>query len=138
MWHFLRQAAFDVRERIESRFCDPEFHALLHCVYWSDVEAHIAEIGDISRRSHLPVIFLIHPLFENEPFARYRLLDLHHELAKLATTNGLIPLDGLDCFRGHSPDELRLHRQVVDPWHPNSAGHEILGRCVADTIARPQ
>jgi hypothetical protein len=95
--HFLRQVAFNVQEQVKGKSCDAEYHAFLHCVYWSEVEGHLAEIGQISRRSAVPVLFLIHPVFERAPFDQYSLAPLHRRLAELAARDGLLPLDGTDC-----------------------------------------
>jgi len=138
LFHFVRQELFWFHERIARISCGSEYHELLHCAYWNNIGDYFREIGALARAHSVPVLFLLSPVFEGSSFDRYTLKGLHQRLIELAAHDGLQPLDGLDCYRDHTPDELRLHREVFDPWHPNPKAHAILGKCLAAAISSGQ
>ena len=109
------------------RCCQNEFHEFLHCVYWDEVVENLSRIGKITRAHHVPVIFLIHPVFEKgKSFSSYSLTDLHHKLAAAAENQNLLTLDLLYPYSKYDPEELRQHpKGQYDPWHPNEKGHRV-------------
>ncbi|MBI5408260.1 MAG: SGNH/GDSL hydrolase family protein [Nitrospirae bacterium] len=128
--HFIAKRLFAKRERWIRKIknCDKEYHKRLHCVYWDQVELNIAKIGQVSKSNNIPVLFLIHPIFEEgKDFNTYTLTALHKKLTDIASKSGLITLDLLDAFKPYNPDEVKQHSSTwYDPWHPNAKGHMII------------
>jgi hypothetical protein len=109
--HALSKAMFRMREKIKSYKCEKEFHKFLHCAYRHQIEAHIRKIGDIAKKRHIPIIFLIHPIFEKgKTYAEYSLIPIHTMLNAMATSAGLIVWDLYEAFRG----TFQNRAQVVD------------------------
>lgn len=124
-----------MREKIKGKGCDKEYHKFLHRVYRDQVESYIDQLGQISMQHGIPVIFLIHPVFEKDKsFNSYSLVPLHNRLKDAALKAGLIPLDLLNAFRPYNPEDISLHSKTpwYDPWHPNAKGQKI----IADYIYR--
>jgi lysophospholipase L1-like esterase len=127
--NFIAKTLFAVNEKRKSANCEKEYHKLLHCVYWDQVELNITKIGQLSKSNNIPVIFLLHPIFEkDEDFNAYTLTSLHKKLNDLASKSGLIILDLLDAFKPYDPNEVKQLSSTTwyDPWHPNAKGHMII------------
>jgi len=125
--NFVFKKVFQISERRKKANCESEYNALLHCVYWDQVESNIGKIADIAKKHGVPVIFLIHPIFEeNGSFDHYSLAPLHAKLGATAAAVGLPVVDIWEAYKSHEPRELTLpqgHR--FDPLHPNEEGHRI-------------
>ena len=131
--HLLSKGFFSINEAIKSIPCDKEYHQQLHCVYWDKISANINQIGDISQSNNIRVIFLIHPIFEeNNDFSQYSLLNIHQQLTEAADKAGLIPIDLLEVFEQYPSEKLKLQPQ--DPWHPNEEGHQIIADVIKDYL----
>ncbi|MCI0451512.1 MAG: SGNH/GDSL hydrolase family protein, partial [Candidatus Latescibacteria bacterium] len=59
--------AFRVKQKYRGLECPEEFHAFVHCAFWPEVEANLKRIGEVTLRHHVPVVFIIHPIFEKAP-----------------------------------------------------------------------
>ena len=128
---------FILNENKKARSCEKEFHKFLHCVYWKDVQSNIALIGYISDKKDVPVIFLIHPIFERRGYESYSLSKLHKNLSDEASNNNLIVLDVLDKYKDYDPNELKQNpKGLYDPWHPNAKGHEVIAEYLYEKIQR--
>ena len=131
--HLLSKGFFSINEAIKAIPCDKEYHQHLHCVYWDEISANLNQIGDISQSNNIPVIFLIHPIFEdNNDFSQYSLLNIHQKLTEAADKAGLISIDLLNVFEQYPSEELKLQPQ--DPWHPNEEGHQIIADVIEDYL----
>jgi lysophospholipase L1-like esterase len=127
--HALNRAMFRWREKIKKYKCEREFHKFLHCAYRDQIEADIRKIGDIGKQKHIPIIFLIHPIFEKgKTYTEYSLMPIHTMLNTIATSAGLTVWDLYEAFRNYDPQELQVtsNPQWYDPWHPNIKGHTII------------
>ena len=62
--HFVQDKWFKIREKWKARRCRQEYHAILHCAYRDEIVANINSIATIARQHSVPVIFLIHPILE--------------------------------------------------------------------------
>jgi lysophospholipase L1-like esterase len=129
---FISSKLFAVAENINASDCEPDFHALIHCVYWDQVVWDVEKISQLAQQHSVPIIFLIHPILkENGDFASYPLPHLHANLAALARDAGLPVIDLLDAYRPYKTDDLNLSRtRRHDLWQPNEKGHRI----VADAL----
>jgi hypothetical protein len=137
--HALKKAMFQVHEKIKSYQCEKEFHKFLHCAYRPQIDANIRKIGDIATQRHIPIIFLIHPIFEKgKTYAEYSLTPIHTMLRTMATSAGLIVWDLYDVFREYDPQELRVvsNTQGYDPWHPNIKGHTIIAEYLYEKLTQ--
>jgi len=126
--HFVAQRLFLLREGWRARGCRDEYHARLHCLYARQIAEQVARIGEWSRARRVPVVFVIHPVFEKGgSFDAYSLSDVHADLAGMAHDAGLTVVDLLDAYRGHDPASLKLPDAPDwhDPWHPNAEGHRL-------------
>lgn len=125
--HWIKRQIFVANEKSKRKDCEKEYHEMLHCVYWKQVALHVARIGEVAKKKGIPVIFLIHPVFQKERhFKEYSLTSLHLKLGDLATNAGLIVVDALDVYKNYHSDELRQQVEGgYDPWHPNAKGHMI-------------
>jgi len=125
---FVKKMMFLLNERIKVRDCGKEYHRLLHCAYWDDVLSNIGKIGEVSEREGVPIIFMIHPVFERGGYGSYSLIDLHDNLAKVASDNNLKVYDLLEEYSKHDVNDIKMHnnKEWYDPWHPNARGHEII------------
>ncbi|MFA5484708.1 MAG: SGNH/GDSL hydrolase family protein [Candidatus Pacearchaeota archaeon] len=116
---------FNEKRIINEKKCDKEYHKLIHCVYWNNLKKNIKRIADISKKEKIEIIFLIHPVFEEDnDFPNYSLKNLHEEIKKEMKENNLLVLDILDIYKDHTKIEIRINNK--DPWHPNEKGHEII------------
>ena len=138
--HWFGKRWFHLKQRIRGRRCDnPEFHHFMHCVYWPQVQRDIQRIGEIAEENHVPVVFMIHPVFEerHDDFSDYTLLDVHEKLTGTAADAGLTPLDLLDVFEPYPYEEIKFEwDNWYDPWHPNANGHKIIGDYIFDALVR--
>lgn len=134
--HWIQREIFIALEKRKGRSCEKEYHELLHCVYWQQVETHIKQIGDISKKENIPIFFLIHPLIQkNKSYKEYSLTALHRKIGSVATDAGLIVLDVLDAYQPfHSGDVTQFVEGGYDPWHPNANGHRIIADDIFDRI----
>ena len=75
----------------------------------------------------MPIIFLIHPIFEKGGYETYTIADLHKKLSDEASKNNLIVYDILEEYRRYDVDTIKQHPvDWNDPWHPNAKGHKII------------
>ena len=135
--NFVSRKLFEINERRKGANCETEYHARLHCVYWDQVASNIEKIADISEKSRIPMIFLIHPIFEeNGSFDDYSLASLHAELGATATAAGLPVVDVLSAYRSHSANEFTQPsiNGWFDWWHPNKEGHRIVADYLVEYI----
>ena len=134
--HFLWKRFFHIRQSIKARNCIDEYHAMLHCVYWDNVESDVRRIGRWVTTKDIPMIFLIHPIFQQiETFDAYTLTGVHEKLAVVAREAGLEPLDLLEAFKTYRPVEIKQHPiGSYDPWHPNAVGHRIMAGFIFDYL----
>jgi lysophospholipase L1-like esterase len=135
--HALSKAMFRLREKIKSYTCEKEFHKFLHCAYRQQIDTHIRKIGDIARKKHIPIVFLIHPIFEKgKTYAEYSLMPIHTMLNTIATAAGLLVWDVYDAFRAYDPQELQVANNTpwYDPWHPNIKGHTIIAEYLYEKL----
>ena len=107
--------------------------------YRQQIEAHIRKIGDIAQERHIPIIFLIHPIFEKDKtYAEYSLMPVHSLLQTMATAAGLTVWDIYEAFREYDPQELQVassnHRH--DPWHPNVKGHTVIAEYLYEKLTQ--
>ena len=137
--HSLKKAMFRMYEKIKSYKCEKEFHKFLHCAYRHQIEANIRKIGEIAEKRHIPIIFLIHPIFEKgKTYAEYSLTPVHTMLHAMATSAGLIVWDLYDAFREYNPQELQVVNNTHghDPWHPNVKGHIVIAEYLYEKLTQ--
>lgn len=134
--HFVLDSLFKIAEKFRAIGCGNEYHELLHCAYWSEVEANIGRIAALAGGNDVPVIFLIHPILEqNGDYGSYFLEPLHNQLEETASGVGLYALDLLDEYRPYDPAELAFPANPGhDLWHPNAKGHGIAALALQDFI----
>jgi lysophospholipase L1-like esterase len=135
--HVLHKALFQWQEKRKRSQCAKEFHHFLHCAYRPHIAANIQKIGAIATHRHLPIIFLIHPIFEQgKTYADYSLLPVHSMLQTMATAAGLIVWDVYDAFRAYDPQELQVTSKEYghDPWHPNVKGHTVIAEYLYEKL----
>ena len=135
--HFVAARVFLLREAWRARGCRAEYHARLHCVYRDRIAADIARIGAWSRDHRVPVFFAIHPAFEEGGrFESYSLANIHADLADMARTAGLRPVDLTLAYAGRDPETLKLPDPPGwhDAWHPNAEGHRLAAELLADRL----
>ena len=126
--HFISKSLFAINEKKKKKGCEGEYHKFLHCAYWEDVISNINQIGLIAKKK-IPILFLIHPVFEKDKdYRNYSLASLHKELTDVSTVAGLQTLDLLEVFKNYDPEELKQTGTPdwFDPWHPNAKGHRVI------------
>jgi len=130
--HYVERSWFALRERIRRhwRDCPEEYHQLLHCAYRDEIVDNLRRIAAAGRESGVPLILVVHPVFQKEGWERYSLTDVHQRLSEAAKSSGLEVTDLLDDFRRYPVDELRTDESRIwyDPWHPNRKGHKVIAR----------
>lgn len=124
---FVQRRLFQLREQNLSQACEEEFHLLLHCAYWSEVESNVRHIGSTLQAEGVPGVFMIHPIFPHTGgYDSYQLEGLHVRLRELAQVAGLAPVDLLPVFSPHEPASLAQHTaDGLDPWHPNANANRM-------------
>jgi hypothetical protein len=129
-------AAFRAKQKWRGRGCPSEFHAFVHCAFWPEVEANLARIGDDCRRERVPVVFVIHPVFEKDAtFENYSLRDVHSRLVKAALAQGFDIVDLRYVFEDYPPGVLKLDNpRYYDPWHMSVLGHQVTATTLASHI----
>lgn len=134
--NFVKKKWFDIAEKIKGKNCEKEYHKFLHCVYWDQVESHINKIGQISKKHNIPIIFLIHPVFQkNKSLDTYTLTSLHRRLDEVASETGLLVLDLLDAYKSGNPDFIEQYSKTwFDSWHPNAEGHRLIADYIYKNI----
>jgi len=127
LFHFLSKKIFYFIEKIKGEHCVREYHQFLHCAYWNEVVSNIKKIKKISDQWKTPVVFLIHPIFEQgRTYAAYSLAGLHYKLKDVATKQGLRVIDLLDVYKNYNSNFIKHHSEHwYDCWHPNAVGHLI-------------
>ena len=135
--NYVSRKLFEINEQRKAANCGEEYHALLHCVYWGQIASNIREIGNISEKQGVPIIFLIHPILEEDSsFDNYSLATVHTKLGAAAADAGLPVLDLLKAYRSHNPWDLTLTSEHgFDPWHPNEEGHRIAADALVKFIS---
>ena len=138
--HWIKRQIFFTNEKSKSKSCKKEYHELLHCVYWQQVESHINQIGNFSKQRNIPIVFLIHPVIQKDKsYQEYSLTALHKKLGHLATKTGLIVIDILDAYKAfHSDDITQVVEGGYDPWHPNVLGHRIIAEYIFNKMREGQ
>jgi lysophospholipase L1-like esterase len=137
--NFIYKKLFLVREKYRWLGCERgEFHSLLHCAYRDQIQSNIEKIAQVSSENGIPIIFLIHPVFEkNGDFNSYSLAPVHKKLAELASNSGLSVLDLVEAYMPYNPEELaRPMPDGYDPWHPNKKGHKIAADALFGYLSR--
>jgi hypothetical protein len=137
--HFLQKAMFLGYERVKGYKCEKEFHTFLHCVYHTQIEENIRKIGTTAVTRHIPIIFLIHPIFEKgKTYVEYSLLPVHRMLHAMATSAGIMVWDLYDVFRDYHPEELKVtsNSQWYDPWHLNLKGHIVVAEYLYEKLTQ--
>lgn len=131
-----RQGWFRAKQSLAGRHCPKEFHAFLHCAFWKDVEANLHRIAMDAGAQHVPVMLIIHPIFEDKPsFDDYALVDVHARLTAAARHEGMETIDMLDAFRHYAPADLKLHNDAwFDPWHLSVKGHRVTADFIRDRL----
>jgi lysophospholipase L1-like esterase len=135
--HLAASRLFLLREERRARGCRDEYHARLHCVYRDAIAVDIARIGAWSAAHHVPVVFAIHPAFEQGGrFEAYSLAGLHADLASLAREAGLRPVDLAEAYRGRDPEAVKVPDPPGwhDAWHPNAEGHRLAAELLAPHV----
>ena len=129
-------AAFRAKQKWRRRNCPNEFHAFVHCAFWPEVEANLARIGDDCRRERVPLVFVIHPIFEKDAaFENYSLRNVHAQLADAARAQGFDVVDLRDAFQEYPAAALKLdNRRYYDPWHMSALGHRVTAATLAPHI----
>jgi lysophospholipase L1-like esterase len=130
---FLSTRFLSLEEKIKSFWCGKEFHKLIHCAHWGQIEKNIKQIGHVSKNKKIPIIFLIHPIFENiKNYNDYSLTKIHEKLSYLAVKEGLIVFDLLNAYKKYEIKDIKLASNAdwYDPWHPNATGHQIAGEYI--------
>jgi lysophospholipase L1-like esterase len=130
---WIRRAVFVARERWRGRHCPAEFHERVHCVYDGRVQGQLERIGATTRAGHVPVVFLIHPVFEEgKNLDDYSHAALHRRLAAIAADSGMAVLDLRPALAPYPADEIKIHSpKYFDPWHFNALGHRVTGEAIA-------
>jgi lysophospholipase L1-like esterase len=135
--HFIRKKLFRAGERMKRAECGEEYHALLHCAHRDQVTRHLARLGDISRTSGTPLVFVIHPVFvRGRDFASYSLESVHEDLTSMARDAGLHVVDLWHAFKEMNPAQLHQDDDGrFDPWHPNERGHQVISDYLYEALA---
>lgn len=131
-----RDFAFRVKQKLGGRGCDTEFHAFVHCVFRGEVKKNLHHIAAQVRKRGVPVVFVVHPVFEDRPsFTEYSLAGVHGDLDAAALGAGFTVIDVLDAFRPFAPAELKLDNEdYFDPWHLNPRGHRITAAFIYERL----
>ena len=135
-WHYVEKKLFEARENSKHDVCGTEFHRVLHCAYRDEVAVHIHQLGKISRENAIPVMFIIHPVFEeNRNFENYSATSIHEDLKKMAQNAGIQVVDLVGAFQGVATEKLiQKHKPWFDPWHPNELGHQLIADYLFDEL----
>lgn len=128
-----RRAIFVARERWRGRECPDEFHERVHCVYHARIRGELERIASIAGAHDVPVVFLIHPVFEpDKNLDDYSHAALHRRLAEMASDDGMAVLDLRPALAPYPSDEIKIHSpDYFDPWHFNALGHRVTGDAIA-------
>lgn len=135
--HWLKRKLFFADQRSRSQGCPEEYHAKLHCQYRDQIERNINTISN--KAADIPVIMLIHPVFEKDGFEEYELTEIHADIAEYAENAGIHPIDILEDYRllpNSSLKNIERANEWFDPWHPSANGHRIIAARLANEIDR--
>jgi hypothetical protein len=118
---------FRARQKWRGRGCPAEFHAFVDCAYRNEVDRSIERIGELARDRHVPLAFIIHPVFEDRTdFGGYSFAREHDRLYAKAVSCDLRAIDLLQAFHSYDPNALKVNRaDYFDPWHMNETGHRV-------------
>ena len=137
LWHLACEGSLRLKEAIEAQGGPTEFHARLHYLRWNDVEKNVGGIGRVCSEHHVPAVFMIHPVFEQDKaVADSAPVSLQVQLEDLAHRSGLKPLDLRRAFGGRMTEEVVLNVEPWDPWHANELGHRLLAEFIGQWLVR--
>ena len=137
--NFFQRKIYYTTKRAGSRGCPDEYHAKIHCINRDQINSNIGEIGRFSLEHKIPMLFIVHPVFEKSGFSNYSLHQVHKSLTQMAFAAGLDTLDLITPFSALSVNELRQSSQDstwFDPWHPNEKGHLIIAQTLAQRLLK--
>jgi lysophospholipase L1-like esterase len=135
--HWIKRKLFFADQRSRSKGCNEEYHAKLHCQYKDVIEQQLNSIA--LKTVNIPVLMLIHPVFEQDGFDRYELTTVHADLADMANSAHLYPVDILDDYKNLPNSVLKRSEAAgewFDPWHPNATGHRIIAERIAKELRK--
>lgn len=134
--HYISKKIFELQEQHRKKNCKKEFHLMLHCAYREEVENNLHRIGEISKEKQIPIIFLLHPIFEkHRTFQNSKLVPLYVRLKTMASQEGMLPVDLVEAYKAYTMDELRqIKSHGYDPWHPNSKGHQVIAEHLTNVL----
>lgn len=134
--HFISKKIFELHEQRSKKKCEKEYHLLLHCVYWKEIEKYLHRIGEIAKIKEIPIMFLVHPIFEkHRSFENSELASLYERLKNTALQEGMFPVDLLEAYKPYKMDDLRqIQTNWYDPWHPNSKGHQVIANYLTNAL----
>jgi hypothetical protein len=103
---------------------------------WDRVTRALGTLRDLSRRHGFRVLLVVFPLMENGPdasYAAYKWAEIHDRVIEASTRLEFSTLDLLAVFSEWRPSELKV--EPLDRVHPNSLGHRVAARAIADKLA---
>jgi lysophospholipase L1-like esterase len=135
--NFLDRKLFYLREQLQSMNHKYEgYHHKLHRLYKRDLEKGLKQIGKWSKNNNIPVVLLIHPVFEYSlNFNRYSYGDIHQSVKKLGQSQGIYVLDILTAFKKFPGHELHCSsKDWFDIWHTTPKGHAVIADYVVQNL----
>ncbi|MDX2223487.1 MAG: SGNH/GDSL hydrolase family protein [Rhodospirillaceae bacterium] len=115
----------------------PDWMAYYRALYaddapgWTAAQAAMTRLADAARARNVPVILANIP--ELRELSPYPFAEVNTRVAAAAAERGLDYVDLLPALAGEPPPSLWV--TVPDP-HPNARAHELIGRALADHVAR--
>ena len=94
---------------------------------WRTVVTAFDQIGELSRKSGVPVLLVVFPGGQPVPWEEYPYRELHDKVIAQGRKAGLFTLDLLPAFAEESPMDTRVS---ADDDHPSIRGHKITARAI--------
>jgi hypothetical protein len=102
-----------------------EYVARLFYLHGDEAQRDVATVGRICQEHHVPAAFFVCPAMDYcQSWDQYPLREIHKRLLAAAKAAGMTPLDGLDAFAGHAPDDVAF--ASGDAWHFSLLGHRLV------------
>jgi hypothetical protein len=107
-----------------------DYYRFIHERYAGKTEAQFSRLGEIQRRTGVPIDIIVSPVFKYAPGEPYPWADIDARIRDLAMSNKLGFLDLFDVLGKRPWQEV-----LQDELHPTAQGHQLIAETVLEYLS---